>query len=65
MGKRSNIVVMAEGTRCINGEAITSEQVKEAMDAAGLDSRITILGHVQRGGSPSSFDRNMVTRLVI
>jgi 6-phosphofructokinase len=31
------------------------------LDSAGLECRITILGHVQRGGSPSTWDRNLST----
>ncbi len=32
-------------------------------DLTGLESRVTIIGHVQRGGTPSSFDRILATRL--
>ena len=32
-------------------------------DATGIDTRLTILGHIQRGGSPSSQDRIMATRM--
>lgn len=31
------------------------------MDNLGFDTRITVLGHVQRGGSPSAFDRLLVS----
>lgn len=34
-------------------------------DRLGFDTRTTILGHVQRGGTPSAFDRILVTDLII
>ena len=61
MGRRSSIVIIAEGARDIRGAPITSEHVKQHLDKAGFDCRITILGHVQRGGSPSVLDRNNVS----
>eukprot|EP01114_Cavostelium_apophysatum_P017691 TRINITY_DN5317_c0_g1_i1.p1 TRINITY_DN5317_c0_g1~~TRINITY_DN5317_c0_g1_i1.p1 ORF type:complete len:766 (-),score=160.32 TRINITY_DN5317_c0_g1_i1:59-2356(-) len=61
MGRRSSIVIIAEGARDINGAHISSEHVKKALDSAGFDSRITILGHVQRGGAPTAWDRNSST----
>jgi 6-phosphofructokinase 1 len=60
MGRRSSIVIIAEGARDVSGRSVTSADVKHALDSAGFDCRITILGHVQRGGSPCAFDRNMV-----
>lgn len=63
IGRRQNIVVVAEGARDRNGEPITSQQAKAALEEGlGEDTRVTILGHVQRGGSPSAFDRNLGTR---
>eukprot|EP01116_Phalansterium_solitarium_P000577 TRINITY_DN10402_c0_g1_i1.p1 TRINITY_DN10402_c0_g1~~TRINITY_DN10402_c0_g1_i1.p1 ORF type:complete len:851 (-),score=283.62 TRINITY_DN10402_c0_g1_i1:437-2989(-) len=63
MGRKSSIVIMAEGARDQSGRAITSQDVNETLNAAGFESRVTILGHVQRGGSPTAFDRNMSTVL--
>lgn len=64
VGRRDSIVVMAEGARDSEGNPITSQQVKEVLESQlGEDTRITILGHVQRGGSPSAFDRNLGTLL--
>ena len=61
-GRRQNLVVVAEGARDRNGKRITSEEVKEALEEQlGEDTRITILGHIQRGGSPSAFDRYLGT----
>jgi len=41
----------------------TSRLSKLIEDGTGLETRETILGYVQRGGSPSAFDRNLATRL--
>ena len=41
----------------------TVEIAKELEKRTGLDARVTILGHVQRGGSPSPMDRILATRL--
>jgi 6-phosphofructokinase 1 len=61
-GRRDSIVVMAEGARDRFGNPITSTHVQEVLEAAmGEEVRITVLGHVQRGGSPSAFDRNLGT----
>lgn len=63
-GRRDSIVVVAEGAVDQNGESITAHQVRDAMDEGlGEESRVTILGHVQRGGSPSAYDRWMGTAL--
>jgi len=58
MGRRSSIVIIAEGARDQEGKPISSQEVKEALDKGGFDARITVLGHVQRGGSPTAWDRN-------
>ncbi len=43
---------------------ITCEAVKQLMvDQLGLDTRVTVLGHVQRGGRPSAFDRILGIRM--
>jgi 6-phosphofructokinase 1 len=63
-GRRDSVVVVAEGARDRNGDPITSAYVKEVLEnKLGEDTRVTILGHVQRGGSPSAFDRNLGTLL--
>jgi 6-phosphofructokinase 1 len=57
-GRRHSIVIIAEGARDRYGNPITAEQVKQVLhDRLGEDTRVTILGHVQRGGAPSAFDR--------
>ena len=61
--RRQNIVIVAEGARDRYGVSITSERVRDILaEGLGEDTRITILGHGQRGGSPSAFDRNLGTR---
>src|SRR5581483_4891246 len=63
-GRRHNIVLVAEGTRDCAGNRITSDYVQKALSQRlGEEARVTILGHVQRGGSPSAFDRTMPTLL--
>src|SRR4051794_19743501 len=62
IGRRANIVLVAEGAIDVHGNPVTVNEVKQALeDRLGEDARITILGHLQRGGSPSAFDRYMGT----
>jgi len=64
MGRRDSMVIVAEGARDRKGNPITSRHVKEVIEERlGEDVRITVLGHVQRGGAPSAFDRNLSTML--
>ncbi len=61
-GRRDSIVIIAEGARDRNGNYIGSTEVAKTLeDAMGEEVRVTVLGHVQRGGSPSAFDRNLGT----
>lgn len=63
-GRRHSIVVVAEGAQDRHGKPITSNYVKEVLEQKlGQDTRVTVLGHVQRGGAPSAFDRNLGTWL--
>jgi 6-phosphofructokinase 1 len=63
IGRRQILVVVAEGARDLDGEPITSEEVRSILsEGMGEDCRLTILGHVQRGGAPSAFDRNLGTQ---
>lgn len=57
--KLFNLVVVAEGNQ--NGNAM--EIATQIKDKYGIDSKITIIGHLQRGGSPSAFDRVLASRL--
>lgn len=63
-GRRDSIVIVAEGAQDRDGNPISSHYVKQVLEERlGEDVRVTILGHVQRGGSPSAFDRNLSTQL--
>ena len=63
-GRRDAIVVLAEGAVDHNGEIITSARLLKLLEEGlGEAVRVTVLGHVQRGGSPSAFDRNLGTRM--
>lgn len=64
-GKPYSIVAVAEGLELSedkkeNPASILAKQIEKH---TGIESRETILGYVQRGGSPSAFDRNLATRL--
>ncbi|XP_066134981.1 ATP-dependent 6-phosphofructokinase, platelet type isoform X2 [Saccopteryx bilineata] len=62
--KRLNIIIVAEGAVDTQNKPITSEQIKElVVSQLGYDTRVTILGHVQRGGTPSAFDRILASRM--
>lgn len=58
-GRTSSILVVAEGDEAGNAFEI-AEKVKEI---SGLQSRVTVLGHVQRGGSPTTKDRVLASKL--
>jgi len=50
-------VIVAEGAHDSQNTPITSNYVRQVLeDRLGEDTRVTILGHVQRGGAPSAFD---------
>lgn len=77
-GKRFSIVVVAEGAHFKKGKMVVDRLEKHSPDpvrlggigkfvantleAAGFESRVTVLGHLQRGGSPTAFDRWIATR---
>ncbi|XP_041824076.1 ATP-dependent 6-phosphofructokinase, platelet type isoform X8 [Melanotaenia boesemani] len=63
-GTRLNIIIVAEGAIDRHGKPITSSFVKDlVVRCLGFDTRVTILGHVQRGGTPSAFDRILASRM--
>ncbi|XP_011487038.2 ATP-dependent 6-phosphofructokinase, platelet type isoform X4 [Oryzias latipes] len=63
-GTRLNIIIVAEGSLDRHGKPITSSFVKDlVVKHLGFDTRVTILGHVQRGGTPSAFDRILASRM--
>ncbi len=56
-GKLHSIIILAEGA----GNAIDmSNQIKER---TGIETRATILGYIQRGGSPTAFDRILASKM--
>lgn len=58
-GKASSLVVVAEGDELGGAEAI-ARQVEARL---GMEAKVTILGHIQRGGSPTARDRVLASRL--
>ena len=63
-GRRESIVIVAEGARDRAGQRITAEQVRAVIEERlGIEARVSIPGHVQRGGTPSAFDRSMATQM--
>ncbi|MBF0696639.1 6-phosphofructokinase [Actinomyces bowdenii] len=63
-GRRESMVIVAEGATDRDGKRITAEDIKQVLsERLGEDARVTILGHVQRGGRPSAYDRWMSTLL--
>uniref|UniRef100_A0A5F8H2R9 6-phosphofructokinase type B n=1 Tax=Monodelphis domestica TaxID=13616 RepID=A0A5F8H2R9_MONDO len=63
-GSRLNIIIIAEGAIDRHGKPITSTYVKDlVVQRLGFDTRVTVLGHVQRGGTPSAFDRVLSSKM--
>jgi 6-phosphofructokinase 1 len=63
-GERVSLVIVSEGATDLDGNAITSMMVKDAItEKLQHDTKITVLGHVQRGGEPSHFDLILAARL--
>ena len=58
--KASNVVIVAEGCQLGSAYEIAA-QVKEHLDY--FDIRVTVLGHLQRGGSPTTADRVLASRM--
>ncbi|MCD6419650.1 MAG: 6-phosphofructokinase [Synergistetes bacterium] len=56
-GKTHSLIVVAEGV------ASASEIKDQIWDAGGFEMRVVVLGHIQRGGSPTAFDRMLASRL--
>ncbi|MDF2038886.1 6-phosphofructokinase [Bacillus sp. CMF12] len=56
-GKKHSIIVVAEGV-CSGVEF-----AKQIKDTTNFDTRVSVLGHMQRGGSPTAFDRVLASRL--
>ncbi len=63
-GRRLSLVIVSEGAVDKQNVRITSEHVKKVLEEnLHHDTRITVLGHVQRGGKPSAYDRLLGCRM--
>ena len=60
-GKSSSIVIVAEGDKTGKNVFELKDYVDENLE--GYDARVSVLGHLQRGGSPSCFDRVLASRM--
>jgi 6-phosphofructokinase 1 len=56
-GKKHFIIIVSEGLKCAN------KVTEEIFNRTGIESRTTILGHVQRGGSPTARDRIIASEM--
>jgi 6-phosphofructokinase 1 len=62
MGKRKSIVIVAEGAIDKNLQPIKADYIASILtDRLKLDTRVTTLGHTQRGGKPCAYDRILAT----
>lgn len=62
-GKPYSIVVVAEGILTEDGKRPAEYIAQQIEQETGIESRETVLGYIQRGGSPTPFDRNLSTRM--
>lgn len=63
MGKAYSIVAVAEGIQVPSKEKPGIYFAREIQEQTGFETRETVLGYIQRGGSPSPYDRNLGTLL--
>jgi ATP-dependent phosphofructokinase / diphosphate-dependent phosphofructokinase len=61
--KDNGVVRQAEDGVHLVQEAVASRLAREIQQRTGVEARVTSLGHVQRGGAPTAFDRLLCTRL--
>lgn len=62
-GKAYSIVVVAEGIPTDGTTRAGAYLTRLISEATGLETRETVLGYIQRGGAPTSYDRNLATRM--
>jgi 6-phosphofructokinase 1 len=63
-GRRHDIILFAEGARHSDGLPIRADTITEILKARmGVEARVTVLGHVQRGGPPTAQERVTASRL--
>lgn len=59
-------MIVAEGAIDIELNPIKAERIRDVLsERLGLDTRVTTLGHTQRGGRPCAFDRILVVSLLV
>jgi len=63
LGKAYSIVAVAEGVKVPTSERPAAYFTREIQEQTGFETRETVLGYIQRGGSPSPYDRNLGTLL--
>lgn len=56
IGKSYSLVVLAEGV-------MTASELSKELSQCGYDARVTVLGYIQRGGAPTSYDASLASRL--
>jgi phosphofructokinase-like protein len=76
-GSKFSLLAVSEGAKPLGGQEIFSrpgdavyvprlggigQEVGKYIEQQGIEARVTVLGHVQRGGSPTAFDRWLATR---
>lgn len=62
-GKPHSIIVVAEGIKTDGQKRAAAYIAQEIEYETGIETRETVLGYIQRGGSPTPFDRNLSTRM--
>jgi 6-phosphofructokinase 1 len=62
-GRQHALVIMAEGARHPDGLPLEASTLTNILSKQLGETRLTVLGHIQRGGAPSAFDRILATRL--
>ncbi len=75
-GRKFSILAVSEGAKSLDGEQVFSRKGNEVyvprlggigqvvggyIEQHGFESRVTVLGHLQRGGTPTSFDHSLAT----
>jgi 6-phosphofructokinase 1 len=76
-GSKFSLLAVSEGAKPLGGQEVFSrsgdavyvprlggigQEVGKFIEQQGIEARVTVLGHVQRGGSPTAFDRWLATR---
>lgn len=62
-GKKHSIIVVGEGVPVPDGSTAGTYLTRMIEQNTGLESRLTVLGYTQRGGTPTAYDRNLSTRV--